>query len=61
MTPDIVADLQRALAREGFDPGPPDGVVGRGTLEAIEAYQAERALDRGGITYQTLQALNVEG
>ena len=61
MTPEIVAELQRALAREGFDPGPPDGVVGPGTLEAIEAYQAERALDRGGLTYQTLQALNVEG
>ena len=61
VTPEIVAELQRALAREGFDPGPPDGVIGPGTLEAVEAYQAERALDRGGLTYQTLQALNVEG
>ena len=60
MTREIVADLQRALARAGFDPGPPDGVVGRGTLEAIEAYQRERSLDRGGITYQTLQSLGVE-
>ncbi len=60
MTPEIVADLQRALAREGFDPGVPDGIVGRGTMEAIEAFQHERELDRGGITYQTLQALNVD-
>ena len=60
MTPEIVADLQRALAREGFDPGTPDGVVGPGTMEAIEAYQSARSLDRGGITYETLQALDVE-
>ena len=60
MTPEIVADLQRALAREGFDPGPPDGIVGPGTLEAVEAYQRARELDRGGLTYQTLLALDVE-
>lgn len=60
MTPEIVTELQRALAREGFDPGTPDGVVGRGTMEAIEAFQEKRELDRGGITYQTLQALDVD-
>jgi hypothetical protein len=36
-----IADLQRALAARGFDPGPIDGRMGRRTRAAIE--QAERA------------------
>ena len=60
MTPDIITSLQRALKREGFDPGPIDGLVGRTTMQAIERYQTEQDLDRGGITYETLQKLEVQ-
>lgn len=38
---DTLADLQRALAAKGFDPGPVDGRLGPKTRAAIE--QAERA------------------
>jgi len=60
MTPEIITALQKALAREGFDPGPIDGVVGRGTMIAIEKFQNARDLDRGGITHQSLKALKVQ-
>jgi len=60
MTPSIVTEIQQALEREGYDPGPADGVVGRATLNAIEAYQTDNDLNRGGITYQTLTHLRVE-
>ncbi len=59
MTKDIVANIQKALNREGFDVGPADGVIGGATLRAIEAYQMKNNLDRGGITYETLDALQV--
>ena len=60
MTPGIISSLQRALKREGFDPGPVDGVAGRTTMRAIERYQTEKELDRGGITYETLKRLKVQ-
>lgn len=60
MTPEIVTEIQEALAREGYDPGPADGVAGKGTMDAIEAYQIDKELNRGGITYQTLSHLRVE-
>lgn len=59
-TPKLITSIQRALKREGFDPGPIDGVIGSTTLEAIESYQLKNNLDRGGITYETLKALKVQ-
>jgi len=61
MTNKIVTSIQRALKREGFDPGVIDGVVGSSTLEAVESYQLKKNLDRGGITYETLKSLKVDG
>lgn len=60
MTPQLVTSLQRALKREGFDPGPIDGVVGNTTMRAIERYQVEEGIDRGGITYEALKRLKVQ-
>ena len=60
MTPKIITSLQRALKREGYNPGPIDGVVGKGTMEAIEKYQIKKQLDRGGLTYETLKDLKVQ-
>lgn len=60
ITPDIIKDLQRALLREGFKPGPIDGVLGADTLTAVKAYQEKSSLDVGGVTYEALKALKVQ-
>ncbi|NND90840.1 MAG: peptidoglycan-binding protein [Granulosicoccus sp.] len=60
MTRQIVTSLQRALKREGFDPGPIDGIMGRGTLKAIADYQTAEGIDKGGITLQLLRRLKVQ-
>jgi localization factor PodJL len=38
---DLVALVQKLLAEKGFDPGPADGLLGRQTIQAITAFQAE--------------------
>lgn len=43
-----VATVQRALAALGYDPGPPDGVMGPRTREAIAAFQRDRGLTPTG-------------
>lgn len=39
MSPDMIRSIQTALKRRGFDPGAIDGVLGRQTMEAVNAYQ----------------------
>lgn len=41
---DLVADLQAELAEKGLYRGARDGVLGSGTIEAIEAFQRSRGL-----------------
>ncbi len=41
LDPEGVAEVQRLLARLGYDPGPADGVMGRKTRRAIEAWQRD--------------------
>lgn len=60
MTPRTITALQLALQREGYNPGPIDGIVGRTTMEAIEQFQIDEGIDRRGITYEALQLLDVE-
>jgi len=60
-TPKLITSIQRALKREGYDPGPIDGVIGQDTLDAIEEFQTKKNLDRGGLTYETLKELKVQG
>lgn len=59
LTRDFVTSLQRALKREGFNPGPIDGLYGKGTVRAIELYQIDQDIDRGGITYEVLMRLKI--
>jgi len=40
----LVYDTQVSLYRLGFDPGPPDGVYGQRTAEAISQYQSSYGL-----------------
>jgi peptidoglycan hydrolase-like protein with peptidoglycan-binding domain len=44
-----VKDVQRALVRAGFDPGPVDGRLGRKTKAAIKAFQRRNNLKADGI------------
>src|SRR5215216_4176596 len=46
---EAVKELQRALQRAGFDPGPIDGKFGRVTAEAVRSFQAARGLVVDGI------------
>lgn len=59
-TPAMVSKIQSALAAEGYDVGGIDGVFGTKTVHAIEAYQADKGLPKGGVTITTLQALGVQ-
>jgi len=58
-TPTVVSDIQRALGRAGFNPGPIDGVIGRRTLAAVKAYQQAKGLSQGGLTQETLKSLGI--
>lgn len=42
-------DVQRALVRAGFDPGPVDGRLGRQTKKAIKAFQRKNGLTADGV------------
>jgi len=57
-----IRDVQRALKREGFDPGRIDGVWGRRSISALKAFQEARGLTVDGVlSPESLQALSVEG
>ena len=60
LRPDMVVSIQRALRDQGYNPGPIDGIVGRATLAAMEQFQSENSLGRGGITYESLEELNIQ-
>ena len=44
-----VSDLQSALLRAGFDPGPVDGKLGKKTKAAIKAFQRRNNLRADGV------------
>jgi peptidoglycan hydrolase-like protein with peptidoglycan-binding domain len=46
---EAVLELQRLLVAAGFDPQGVDGVFGKGTAAAVEAFQASRQLDVDGV------------
>jgi uncharacterized protein (TIGR02594 family) len=53
-----IRDIQEALVRAGFGPGPIDGIWGRATLAAVKAFQAREGLEADGIVGpQTMAAL----
>jgi len=58
-TPQIIADLQRALDKKGYNPGPIDGVIGSETMAAVNAFQKDNKLASGQITLETLKALGI--
>ena len=51
-------DIQRELAKRGFNPGRIDGIPGRNTRKAVEAFQRKMGLEVDGIVgSRTLGAL----
>lgn len=60
MTRDRITSIQRALQTKGYDPGEIDGVVGRQTMEAVNAFQRTNNLPVDKyLNVATVQALGV--
>jgi hypothetical protein len=60
MNKEAILKIQNALKAKNYNPGKIDGVLGRGTRVALDQYQKDNSLATGGITYETLHALNIE-
>ena len=50
----VVVRLQTALIAAGYEPGPIDGLYGRGTANAIKAYQQDNGLVVDGVPSEAL-------
>ncbi len=59
MNKDVILKIQEALQAKEYNPGKIDGVLGRDTRVALDKYQRDNSLATGGITYETLNSLNV--
>ncbi len=56
----LVIEIQKALEKAGFNPGPIDGAMGYQTQVAINEFQKKKGFERGGLTLRTLDALGVK-
>ncbi len=59
-TPNLIRQVQQALAKAGYKPGAADGVSGPRTLAALKSFQQDNNLASGKLTKETLRALGVE-
>jgi hypothetical protein len=60
MSPDVIKQIQKALQDAGHDPKYIDGVIGWRTINATKAYQKEKGLAVGGLTYETIKSLGIQ-
>jgi len=60
MSKDIIVSLQKALSKRGYQPGPVDGVMGRGTMGAIRKFQKDNKMANGGLTIEMLDKLGIK-
>ena len=60
MNKNVILKIQEALNAKDYSAGKADGVLGRGTRVALDKYQRDNSLATGGITYETLNSLNIE-
>ena len=59
MTACRITEIQRALSRGGYNPGPIDGIVGRQTMAAVNAFQKDFNLTVADyLTIETIRALD---
>ena len=56
-----IIDIQKALAKRGFDPGPADGVWGRRTIAAVKAFQESKGLKADGVVGPETAAALMDG
>lgn len=54
-----IKEIQEALKKAGYDPGPPDGNMGGRTKAALLLFQQDKGLPVGNIDYETLKALGI--
>ena len=59
MNKDVISKIQTALNEKGYSAGEADGVLGRETKNALDAFQKDSSLATGGITYEVLDALGI--
>lgn len=60
MTSGRIAQIQQALAKEGYNPGPIDGVIGQETISAVNKFQRAKSLPVDKyLNLATLKALGV--
>jgi hypothetical protein len=55
--PVMVRDIQAGLAALGYDPGPADGILGRRTRAAIEAFRGREGLKGTAVNFQLLDEI----
>ena len=55
--PVLVRDIQRGLTKLGYDAGPADGVPGRKTRSAVEAFRKQEGLARAAIDFELLDRI----
>jgi len=60
MSKELNMQIQEALQKAGFDPGPIDGKLGLQTMKAVDAYQVTKQLPRGGLTMNMLNQLGIK-
>jgi uncharacterized protein (UPF0548 family) len=60
MNTNVILKIQNALKAKDYNPGKIDGVLGGDTRRAIDKYQRDNSLATGGLTYETLNSLQIE-
>lgn len=60
LTPAVIRKIQQTLRAKKYDCGKANGKLTKETLKAIEKYQRDHKLARGGLTYEFLEHLKIE-
>jgi len=56
----VVEQIQKALIKEGFDPGPVDNIMGPKTRAALIQFQEKHNLPHGNLDLETMAALGIQ-
>jgi peptidoglycan hydrolase-like protein with peptidoglycan-binding domain len=54
-----VRQIQAALVKAGYEPGPTDNIMGARTKAALTKFQKDKGLPVGNLDFETLKALGV--